>query len=214
MTENISLKKIERKAYRSTFQDGLLDIVWGIIILGMGFSPILKTWGIPKPFSFLLMPLLALSIFMLGKKYITIPRIGAVKFGPKRKATKKKILVFAAVLFPIQIILIIFAQNGSFPFNYLKNSSGLLTPLVIATFCIIFFALLAYIIDFPRLYLIGVLMGASLLTAEILYSSLGSPLDGLIPFSISGFIILLIGFFVLARFLKNYPKSLEVSENG
>jgi hypothetical protein len=209
MTEQINLKEIEQKAYRSTFQDGLLDIVWGIIILGMGFSPTLKNWGVLKPFNFLLMPLLALLIFGLGKKYITIPRIGTVKFGPKRKQTKKNILIFAAILFPIQVILIILAQNGSFPFNYLKNSSNLITPLFIATFCIIFFALLAYIIDFPRFLLIGVLMSASLVSAEILYPSLGTPLDGLIPFSISGLIVLLIGLVVLTRFLQKYPKVTE-----
>lgn len=215
MTEQISLKEIERKAYRSTFEDGLFDITWGIIILGIGYFSVIKNLGIPKPINFLLIPLLAISLFFLGKKFITVPRMGAVKFGTKRKTAKKKILITGALLLPIQVLLIILVKTGNFPREILDQSSQLLPPLVYCLILIIIFAVIAYQIDFPRLFYIGILFCASIITAELLFPRIGQPLDGIIPFTVSGLAVLSFGFFLLIRFIRNYPKPIkEESENG
>ena len=56
MLSTFNLKEIERKAYRSTFDDGLYDIGWGLLLLGFGMSSLLKDLGFPKPLDLLLMP--------------------------------------------------------------------------------------------------------------------------------------------------------------
>ena len=42
MTEPLNLKEIEKKAWRSTFEDGLWDIYLGSLFFIMGVSPLLR----------------------------------------------------------------------------------------------------------------------------------------------------------------------------
>ena len=68
--------------------------------------------------------------------------------------------------------------------------------------------------NYIRLFLFGLLAGVSIIAAEILYPHFGSPLDGLIPFSLVGILIITSGLVLLIRFLKKYPKpSKEVTDD-
>ena len=89
MLSPLNLKQIEKKAYRSIYNDGLYDISWGLLLLGFGLSPLLKDVGFPKPFDLFLMPLAALLILFLGKKYLTVPRLGIVRFRDNHQIQKK-----------------------------------------------------------------------------------------------------------------------------
>lgn len=214
MTKLFNLSEIEKKAYRSTFQDGLWDIVWGVIIIGMGINTVLKNMGVPKPLYYLVIPLIAVLIGYFGKQRITIPRMGFVRFGPKREQTKRKIWILASIITPIQIILIILIKMQIFQSTFETGLSNYVGPLFLVMFTIIIFAIIAHIIDFPRFFLFGILMGLSIITAEILYLHVGSPLDGLIPFSIAGTIILVNGLVLMVRSLKKYPRTNEEVGHG
>jgi hypothetical protein len=84
MTKEPNLKEIERRAYMSYHQDGLLDIFVGVYILGFGLGIFIDMiWE----FGFgLIMPAILIAtilpIWIAAKRKITIPRIGFVKFGP------------------------------------------------------------------------------------------------------------------------------------
>ncbi len=80
MSENPNLKELEKKAYKSTFQDGLWDIQLGLIILGIALNAFIRN-------DYFLIPYYAviIVIFMAAKKFIIVPRIGLVKFGKERK---------------------------------------------------------------------------------------------------------------------------------
>ena len=67
-----NLKSIEKKIWLSTFQDGIWDIYWGLLLLGFGISPILEDFGLIKPLNFLIFPILAFLTLMMGKKLISI----------------------------------------------------------------------------------------------------------------------------------------------
>jgi len=45
MTDNLDLKELEKKAWRSTFQDGLWDIYFGLLIFGMGIYTVGQLFG-------------------------------------------------------------------------------------------------------------------------------------------------------------------------
>ena len=89
MSEQISLKEAERKVFKSTNQDGLLDILWGLyLLLGNSSAIILSNLGVEAPMKYA--PMLAvIAIGSIGlwaaRKYITTPRIGMVKFSQWRK---------------------------------------------------------------------------------------------------------------------------------
>jgi hypothetical protein len=45
MSQSISLKELERKAFRSTFQDGLWDMYLGFLLLMMGMGLVLRAFN-------------------------------------------------------------------------------------------------------------------------------------------------------------------------
>jgi len=202
--KSFDLKQLEQKAYRSTFQDGLWDICIGVMILGMGMSALLKNIGIPKPIHFLVFPFIALLIAYAGKNYITIPRMGFVKFGPRREIAKKRIWVLASILTPLLMIFIIIIKMQ---FIFKGDLSNYVGPLFSTMLFVIISTIISHIIDYPRLFLFGLLVGLSIIAAEILYPHVGSPLDGLIPFSLVGTLIITFGLDLLIRFLKKYPRA-------
>ena len=84
MGKEPNLKEIERKAYMSYHQDGLLDIFAGLYVLGFGlgiFVDLILDFGM----GMILMPAvfvsLALPLWIAAKRRITMPRIGFVNFG-------------------------------------------------------------------------------------------------------------------------------------
>ena len=75
--EKTNLKEIERKAYMSYHQDGLIDVFAGFLILSFGLWLILDmTW-----MGWILW-FVAVSAYAVAKRVVTIPRIGLVKFVP------------------------------------------------------------------------------------------------------------------------------------
>ena len=114
MAEKIDLKELEKKAYNTTLQHGLIDIEMSIIFLGMSFNTLLYDL-IPLPMNFLvilIVGIVAVLPLFLGKRYIVTPRVGIIKFGPKRKAQKKKIFVFFIINTMILVIVLILTLNS------------------------------------------------------------------------------------------------------
>ena len=89
MKDKIDLKKIESKAFTSSFQDGLLDILIGCFFLQFSIAPLLTDIGFSDLMAsvvFIPFYLFILIAFLLLKKYITNPRVGRFKPNPKRKS--------------------------------------------------------------------------------------------------------------------------------
>ena len=87
MDSQLNLKELERKAFRSTYQDGLWDLTLGLIVIGMafytfrpdeGYGPLNIVW-------FVVSFTLANLVLWAGKWFVTVPRMGQVTFGPLRK---------------------------------------------------------------------------------------------------------------------------------
>jgi len=47
--KQFNLKEIERRAYRSTFEDGLFDIFYGCLIILLGTTALIDKAGISAP---------------------------------------------------------------------------------------------------------------------------------------------------------------------
>ncbi len=207
MAENVDLKSLERKAYRSIFEDGLWDLFIGLIILSVGLSTFLSSilnlselWLAVIPV--LILNISAFLIFYLGKKLITIPRLGIVKFGPKRKSKQQKLRIFLFAFFILNIVLLIL------PFSNLVNSiefEPLIITLILGLGGITLpFVVVAYFLDFTRLYIYAILAGLGFFLTELLYPIVGTPLDILLPFGITGGVIVVIGLYYFITFFRNY----------
>lgn len=202
MTKKINLKEMEKKAWKSCFQDGLWDIFLGLILLSFGISPFIEEiTGITYLISYIILLSLGYIIFYIGKKYITIPRIGNVKFGPKRKSKKIKVVIILAISVIFGLAAILITQTDLIPYNIDISIWGI----IFAINALIVFSLMAYYLDFPRLYIYSIFFATSIFIVETSSSHVGSTYDTVIGFGMFGVVAVLVGLLHLTRFVRRYP---------
>jgi hypothetical protein len=210
MTTQLNLKEIERKAFRSTFQDGLWDIQLGLIVVAMSIF----VYRPPDGYSamniivMLVMVTLTNTLFQLGKKYITIPRMGQVQFGYVRKQKRRTLAIILGVFVLFQIGLVGLTAFGWTNFeagarlSALMGASDLIIVAAIGSFIVgTSLIVIAYFSDFTRGYYIAVMMAL----AVFLMIYLNQPIY---PITIGGLIIIP-GLVLFLRFLMKYPLQQE-----
>lgn len=208
MSARLDLKEIERKAFRSTYQDGLWDMLLGLIVVSLSVSAYRPADGY-NPMNIVLATsawLLALGLFWAGKKFITLPRMGQVRFGAARKQRGITLAIILGVVILIQVgmvglpLLAWFNPEVGVKVNDFLRARDLM-DLAVAAIGSLFVGpsmiLIAYFSDFPRGYYIAVMMSL----AVFLMIYLNQPIY---PIVIGGLIILL-GLVLFVRFLKTYP---------
>ena len=199
MTEKIDLKKVEKQTYRFTFSDGLYDMAYGSLILFIAIAPILREILYPSYIIFMILP--PSLILILGARFITLPRIGIVKFNQNRIKSRKKISLLIAILFPITIVLVTLTYLGI----YNIKVGGYIVPVGAGLFALILLSAIAYIMDYSHFYLYAISIGLGIPLASLLKPIFGEPLHYIISFGISGILILIYGLITLIKFLKKYP---------
>jgi hypothetical protein len=221
MSQSISLKEIERKAFRSTFQDGLWDIFLGLLLLNMGIGTILG--GMLGETEMSLMPMLWIMValtgfvavvllaFWAGKKFITTPRIGLVKFGPQRKAKMKnlRLVLFLSVLLLVVMFILGWAAMGNALPWWVTE-----IPLPLYVWpaqTVIVFGLAAYFLDVPRFYAYGVLYGLPFPVGILLVKNTDLSVLGSMAFTygVPVGVMVLTGVVLFIRFLRKYPRPAE-----
>ena len=202
MSQKLSLKEAERKAFTIAFDDGLWDVFLGCFFLEFAIAPFLSErlgdfWS-----SAIFLPFwgLAYLAIWLIRKYIARPRIGLVKYGHARKAKLTKLSI---VLLLVNLFVFILGLIAAFNFGSL---SGQIFTVIFGLSLLVGFSLAAYFLDFPRLYIYGLLLGISPLVGEWLYvhgyaTHHGFPL----AFGVTCGIMILTGIIVFIRFLHNNP---------
>ncbi len=208
MTAQLNLKEIERRAFRSTYEDGLLDIELGLVVMCMaifvyrpatGYSPANIVLA-------LLAMLLANSLFWVGKKFITLPRMGRVRFGAARKRKKATLVLILSLVVLVQVGVLgltvlgwLSPEVGAKVNDFFKARD--LMDLAVAVIGSLFVGpsmiLVAYFTDFPRGYYIAVMMAL----AVFLLVYLNQPIYAIIL----GSLIVLPGLVLFVRFVKTHP---------
>jgi len=209
VNEQIDLSGLEKKAWRSSFQDGIWDIYFGLLFLGLAVAFFGDIFGLPEELGSMIIVLfwntITVLFLILGKKYITIPRIGYVKFGAKRKKTKKRLLAFLVFNIVLAFLFLFVNISGTFE---LLNIGGIIEPLVIGLLLItVPLSVLAYFLEFNRLYVYAIFFGLGFFNSELLYPFVGSPLDIFLSQGLVGIAVSSIGLIYLIQFLRKYPSS-------
>jgi len=199
MNEKIDLKKIEKQTYRFTFTDGLTDMAYGSLIFFIAIAPVLREILYPSYIIFLILPPALITI--LGKIFITVPRIGIVKFNQNRIKSRNKIGLLIAILLPITVLMVVLTYLGV----YNIKVGGYIVPIGAGLFALILLSLIAYILDYPHFYLYAISIGLGIPLATLLKPIFGDPMHYILSFGISGTLILIYGAITLIRFIKKYP---------
>jgi hypothetical protein len=216
MPTQLDLKEIERKAFRSTYEDGLWDIYFGLIVICMSIFIYRPANGY-SPMNIILALLamsVAYSLFWAGKKYITLPRMGQVRFGDIRRKKKTIMTIFLSVVVLIQLVVLGLTTLGWFNpevgarvNGFLKSRDLMdLTVAVIGSlFVVAGMTLTAYFSDFPRGYFIAAMMAL----AVFLMIYLNQPAYPILI----GALMLIPGTVLFFRFLKKYPLPGEAGDH-
>ena len=204
----ITLKELERKAFRSTYQDGLWDLYFGLIVICMSIFLYRPATGY-SPLNIVLMlasMIGSYALFWAGKRFITLPRMGQVKFGEKRARRKKTMFLVLGAVVLIQVVFLVVQivawRNPEFgdtlnKFLQEKNAMDLAVATIGSLFIGPSMILIAYFMDFPRGYFIAVMMAL----AVFLMILLTQPVYSIII----GVLIALPGAVLFIRFLQKYP---------
>ena len=206
MSQELNLKAIERKAWTSFYQHGLYDLFLGCLLLQLGGVHYLTK----LPLSDAAMTVINLGTYLLvlialivTKRFITSPRVGWVQFGPRRRVR----------MFTVTTILFILV-GGTFILGLIANARGglikdesqakLIGTIGIGLFFLVFFSLTAYILEYKRLYLIGVMYALAYLTPWIFQQYIHIDI-GILAWVIPAAVVLGMGLVTLRRFLHDYP---------
>ena len=211
MRQGTSLKDVERRAFASQFEDGLWDVLIGAYLLMFVFAPYLgKSMGAFWS-SFVFVPFwgLAFGAVKLVKSRVVKPRSGMVTYGADRRARLLRYNILLAVLLTISLGLgILSAVVMSAPWVH-----GVRFGVAVLA-C---FSIAGYFLDFPRLYLWGVMIGAGPVICELLWQRYRLPHHGypLVFGAISG-VITVTGFALFAKFLRTHqpPPEGHLSETS
>ncbi|MBC8180239.1 hypothetical protein H8E88_03860 [candidate division KSB1 bacterium] len=213
MVYDTDLGQLERKMYKSAlFQDGLVDMLMGFLLLSNSISPFFGTIGIHLPWNILILTVPGYLLFFYARKYITTPRLGVVKFGAERKSRRKKLLIanIVAILLTVTCVILTLVFN-LFP-SINKYMDILLMGLI--SF-VIPLGILAYVLDFYRIFLLGILTQIAWLALAFIDKRIPAPFDWILTFGAVGLIFMAIGLVLLIKFLRKYPaRSDDISIDG
>jgi hypothetical protein len=209
MVNDIDLKQLEKKAFRAAHQDGLWDIYIGGVAVSMavlGYSDASEAFPLLRFGLFLAGLGLSYLIYWGGKRFLIIPRLGQVKFGPKRQKRKATLVIVLCGIVLIQLIIlagtIVLWGNpnmaASLGFTHTaRDSERLVVAIIGALFVGPSTAVIAYFNDYLRGYFIALIL--SLAVFALIW--FGQP-----AFLIAaGLVIMVPGVILFIRFLRDHP---------
>ena len=203
--EKTNLAKIEKKIYGSLFNDGTLDILFGLMFLGFGLSILLADLGFGISEELMLYTVIpAFVIYPILLLFITNPRKGIIKLPYKIQRNKMKLLL-------VQMIWLIIALIVGIYFSMQPIDPGVWNDISASLFWIIgsivLFSLIAYSLKIDRFYVYGLLIAIPfpfrVFVKKIFFDISAS------MFFVVTIIILFWGIIILIRFIQNTPKTVE-----
>jgi len=203
MAEKMNLAKIEKKIYSSLFNDGTLDILGGLWLLGLWFSILLEDLGFGISEEIMLYTVIpAFVIYFALIFFVTNPKKGVIKLPEKVKRSKTKFLT-------IQVIWLVAALIVGLYFSMQPINAGLSNDIFVSLFwitgSILLCSLAAFYLKIDRFYIYGLLLAIPfpfrIFTKNIFFDI------STIMFFVVSIIILCWGIVILIRFIKNTPKT-------
>jgi len=209
MKEMLSLKTAERRVFQATLADGLWDVFLGSFVLIFAIAPLLSRslgdfWS-----SIIFLPFwgLVYLLIRLAREKVVAPRLGTVHFGEHRR---RRLQRFTIVMVIVNLVALVAGIVAFARFNRITESGTAPMPgglsSLLGLFMLMGFSLAAYLLDFPRLYLYGMLLGAASVVGEWLYQNHGAAHHGYpVAFGAAAGLMILAGLVMFARFVMVHP---------
>ena len=204
MTHDVDLDKLERNAFRASFQDGLTDVMLGSVLAVISMMPWLESLGIPRPVGYLIY-FGVLGALWAGvrfiKTHIVAPLLGTAVFSSARKNKIKMARRALIVMVIMSVLLVALTALGALDslFGAFSEWSGYL---FIGAIFVITLSLLAFFLDYPRLYAYGWFLAFM----DPISTSLETQTGWVFPSgaTLFGLVIIVIGVLTFNRFLRQH----------
>jgi len=189
---NQSTGSLERRAFRSFWSDGLLDLMLGLAILAVGLS-----WWQGMPVFGAVFPALCVSLWRPLRKRLVEPRMGYVEFTGERDLKVRGFrfgltAFFAGAVMLGAVIAMLWNREAiAQPADWVAA-----LPLLLVGIPVLLFALFTQCWRFVLYAAVTLLAGAQVVLQG------DDPHLGLVA---SGIVVTICGVVVLGRFLARYP---------
>ncbi len=214
MKSPLNINHTEKKTFKKTYEDGILDIQLGLLLLPAILIDGLKLEENSQALTRILLMVVIYGTIIGGaiiaKRKITAPRIGQIKPGVKRKRRVRWLRTVTIMVFIVTVGLValtIFA--GQFAVQMIAGFP--LVMWIMGASIFVFFAAMAFFLDVPR-FLIYALPYAFAYELDMVYFKdlFGFP----ILTTITMILIAIVGLVLLVRFVKRYPVIPQEEFNG
>jgi len=207
MTNELDLKHLERRAWTSLFEDGLLDIFMGLVLLATGIPAVLHrvfTSELSQDVAAAALMVLAFLPYWAGKKWVTLPRAGRAEFSKARKSRQTRVALIYAVSVVVGAVVFLMAMlrlSVNPPAWMQKLGPDGFLALGIGGWMLLILGLASYFTDYKRGYVIAALYALAFGGSVLLHNP--------ITFIVAGTLAVLMGLAVFGRFLRAHPKPPE-----
>jgi hypothetical protein len=193
MAEESSLRQLKRRAYLDYHQDGIIDVLIGVAILGFG----LWNWLDQPIFAFLC--LFCFGSYIQLKNAITVPRFGYVRFQEGKRETGLLIGIGIGLALLALVVGILFLLGpdrvGLAPFTFLRKFH----VYVMSSIGAVLMAIFGLWSGIRRLLAYALFLIAALVVTYVL------DLDNSVPLLLTGSILMLVGLILMIRFIQGNP---------
>ncbi|MFC1879047.1 hypothetical protein ACFLZW_03960 [Chloroflexota bacterium] len=205
MSDNKTLKAVDRKIFKSYFEDGLLDMFLAAFVLMLAVGPFLSEplgdfWA-----SMVFLPFFGVVYLVLRyiRRRVVTPRIGRVKWGEMRK---KKLRTWTTIMLVINVIFLVLGVMAFFR----PNASGYTVPIGFSVSTLILFTAAGYMLDFSFLYVYGIFTALAIPIGEWLYQTAGFSHHGFpVVFGTLSGIMFARGLYKFITLVKETPLQME-----
>jgi hypothetical protein len=191
MNQKIDLKELEKKAYTSYHQDGIVDIFVAAYVLVFGAMMILDL-----PWLGGIVAVFGTVFYIAAKRAVTLPRIGFVKFSDRKPRIFLLLGIMAGASLFLLVVLMMRQVETLFPLrSFLDEYFMIVAGISGMTVC----GLCAYAFGLSRFYAYGL--------STLVIFAVGYAFD--LPFpqliTILGLLLLSSGAVQIAKFIAKYP---------
>lgn len=203
MTQNIDLKQIERKTYMAFHQDGIWDLCVGLAMMGVAIDVLLGGSG-----ASIVVLAGAIAMVPMIKKAVVSPRLGYVKFSPKREEREKLNFFAMSILLTSTALiggLVAYAYSGDAAWQlWIRNLEAIPFGIVIASVA----AALGLLWGVKRCWFYSALTLVVFITGHLNHWRIN------VNFGILGVVLVSVGLFLLVNFIRKYPRRPGEANHG
>jgi len=202
------LKALERQAFRKFYEDGLLDLLLGLMMVCLPLGGLIQDRVGSEAAGMGVMlgvAVLLVASFIYIRLRLVRPRLGEFAPGParRRRVTLTRLVLLGSAVIGVAAFGIGWWAGGEGPS---PTALEVLLPLVWFVNATVVLGAMAHFLDVPRFYLYGVLfglVGPLLIWPDAFWDVRVPPI---VAFGIPAVPILAIGAWKLVHFLRAYPE--------